>query len=398
MRLLHTNIKRSMRTCAAALLAIGLLAACSHKQIDQPAKLAPIKSTLRVHTIWTASVGGFHPFGLWEGQTAELLLGLGLTVHGNRLFAAGHDGSVAAFNLRSGRELWHVDAHAPLGGGPAVHGNLLVVGATNGQVIAFDAANGKRLWGVRLPAAVISAPAVSARLVAVRTIDGILHALSSKNGHELWEKPQDIPSLTLRGAAVPVITHGLVVSGFPNGKVLAVNATDGSTRWLATVSNPTGRTAIARLADLDGPVAVAGKNVYAVGYHGTVDMLSLKNGHPWWTHKASSFRGVTLGQHAVYISTADRAVEALNRKNGALIWRQAALRYRAVTQPAVSSDGVIVADYQGYVSWMNKRTGAFEARRGTGGVRVSNPPVVVGNEVIVINDLGAITAFRVSPK
>jgi outer membrane protein assembly factor BamB len=398
MRLLHTNIKRSMRTGAAALLAVGLLAACSHKQIDQPAKLAPIKSTLRVRTIWTASVGGFHPFGLWEGQTAELRLGLGLTVHGNRLFAAGHDGVIAAFNVRSGRELWRVDAHAPLGGGPAVHGTLLVVGATDGQVIAFDAATGKRLWGVRLPAAVISAPAVSAHRVAVCTIDGILHVLSSKNGHELWEKPQDIPSLTLRGAAVPVVTHGLVISGFPNGKVLAVDASDGATKWLATVSNPTGRSAIARLADLDGPVAVAGKNVYVVGYHGTVDMLSLKNGHPWWTHKASSFRGVTLGRHALYISTADGAVEALNRKNGALIWRQAALRYRAVTRPALSSDGVIVADYQGYVSWMNKRTGAFEARRGTGGVRVSNPPVVVGNEVIVINDLGAITALRVTPK
>jgi outer membrane protein assembly factor BamB len=95
---------------------------------------------------------------------------------------------------------------------------------------------------------------------------------------------------------------------------------------------------------------------------------------------------------------ADGAVEALNRKNGALIWRQPALRYRGLTRPAVSRYGVIVADYQGYVSWMNKRTGAFAARRGTGGVRVSNPPIVVGNEVIVINDIGDITAFRVAPK
>ena len=89
---------------------------------------------------------------------------------------------------------------------------------------------------------------------------------------------------------------------------------------------------------------------------------------------------------------------ALNRKNGSVIWRQPALRYRAVTQPAVSPDGIIVADYQGYVHWLNKRTGAFEARVETGGVRVSNPPVVIGTEVVVINDVGQITAFRVSPR
>jgi outer membrane protein assembly factor BamB len=135
-----------------------------------------------------------------------------------------------------------------------------------------------------------------------------------------------------------------------------------------------------------------------VGYHGTVDMLALKSGQPWWTHKASSFRGLALGEHAVYLSTEDGTVEALNRKDGALLWHQPALRYRALTAPAVSPEGIVVADFQGYVHWLNKQTGAFEARVESGGVRVSNPPVAIGNEVIVINDVGDITAYRVSPR
>ncbi len=398
---MHTKTKRSMRFWAAALAATWLLAACSHKEVDRPAKLAPIKATLRVRKIWTASVGGFHLFNFWgfgDSKTRALLLGLRLVVQGERLFASGHDGVVAAFNARNGRQLWRTDTHIPFGGGPALYGKLLVLGATDGQVVAFDADNGKMLWKVRLPDAVISSPGVSARLIAVRTIDGVLHALSPKNGHELWETQQHMPSLSLRGAAIPVITDHMVISGFANGKVLAVNESDGSQMWLATVSQPTGRTAIERLADVHGAVIVAGKDVYTVGYHGTVDMLALQSGQPWWSHKASSFRGLALGEHAVYMSTADGAVEALNRKNGAVIWRQPALRFRSLTQPAVSDDAVIVADYQGYVHWLNKRTGAFEARAETGGVRVSNPPVVIGNEVVVINDVGDITAFRVSPR
>ncbi len=401
MRRLQNHTPRSMRFWAAALAATWLLAACSHKQVDQPAKLAPIKSTLRVREIWSASVGGFHLINFWgfgNSKTRALLLGLRLVVQDNRLFASGHDGEVAAFDPRNGHELWHTDTHLPLGGGPAVLGKLLVVGATDGQVIALNADNGKTLWKVRLPDAVISSPGLSPTLVAVRTIDGALHALSTRDGHELWETQQHMPSLALRGAAIPVIAHHMVISGFANGKVLAVNTTDGSQVWLATVSQPTGRTAIERLADVHGAVIVSGKDVYTVGYHGTVDMLALASGQPWWSHKASSFRGLALGAHAVYVSDADGAVVALNRKNGAVIWRQPALRYRAVTQPAVSPDGVVVADYQGYVHWLNKRTGAFEARAETGGIRVSNPPVVIGNEVVVINDVGHITAFRVSPR
>ncbi len=395
---MHTHTHRSIRFRLAAAALACLLAACSHKQADQPAKLAPIKATLRVRKLWSASVGGLHFFGFGEGQTKSLRLGLGLAVQGDRVFASGHGGLVAAFNVRTGRQLWRADTHAPLGGGPAVDGNLLIVGSSDGRVFALDAQTGKPRWSVQLPGAVISPPAVSDTLIAVRTIDGALHALSPRDGHELWETEQEMPSLSLRGAATPVIAGKLVISGFANGTVLAVNAADGSQVWLATVSAPHGRTAIERLADVNGPVIVADKDVYAVGYHGTVDMLALGSGQAWWSHKASSFRGLALGVHAIYMSTEDGAVVALNRTNGAVIWRQPALRYRSLTSPAVSDQGVIVADYQGYVHWLDKQTGTFEARAESGGVRVSNPPVVTGDEVLVVNDVGRITAFRVSPR
>ena len=386
-----------MRLWIAA-AAVALLSACSHKQIDKPAKLTSIKATLRVRRIWSASVGGFHFLGFGDGQTKTLRLGLALAVQGKRVFASGHGGLVAAFNLHTGRRLWETNTRLPLGGGPAVHGGLVVVGGTEGHVVALSASSGKQLWKVALTSAIISPPAVSGHLVAVRTIDGELHALSPSNGKELWETQQEMPSLTLRGAAIPVIAHNMVVSGFANGKVLAVNASDGTQMWVATVSQPHGQTAIERLSDVQGPVIVADKDVYAVGYHGTVDMLALNSGQAWWSHKASSFRGLALGEHAVYMSTADGAVVALNRKNGSVIWRQKALRYRALTAPADSSDGIVVADYQGYVHWLNKRTGAFEARTESGGVRVSNRPIAIGNEVLVINDVGDISAFRVSPR
>jgi outer membrane protein assembly factor BamB len=393
---LQTNTVRSMRFWAVAAAALCLLAACSkNKNPEQPAKLAPIKSTLRVRHLWSASVeSGW--FG--HGAIARLRLGLGLAVQGSEVFASGHGGEVAAFDLVSGHRLWSTATRLPLGGGPAVRGNLVVVGATDGHVMALNAATGKPLWTTLINGSVIAPPAISDTVVAVRSVDGKLRGLSPTDGHELWEAGQDVPSLSLRGTSSPVIAGKLIVCGFDDGRVLAVNAADGTQAWQAIVSAPHGRTEIQRLADVDGPVSVAGKDVYAVGYHGNVSMLAIQNGQAWWSHKASSYRGLALGAHAVYMSTADGQVVALDRANGSVIWRQPALRYRGLTAVAVGDDAVITADFQGYVHFLDKRTGAFVARVRAGRVRISNPPIAEGDEVVVINDAGRISAYRMAPR
>jgi outer membrane protein assembly factor BamB len=387
---LKSNTLRSMRGWAVLAATLCLVAACSKKSPEQPAKLAPIRATLRVQHLWSASVA--------DRGAKRLRLGLGLAVDGDRVFASGHRGEVAAFDLETGRTLWHINTRLPLGGGPAVRGNLVVVGATDGHVVALNAADGRTLWTVLINGAVIAPPAISDNVVAVRSVDGKLRGLSPTDGHELWEAEQDVPSLSLRGTSSPVIAGDLIICGFDNGKVLAVNSGDGSQAWQATVSAPHGRTEIQRLADVDGPVDVAGKDVYAVGYHGDVTMLALESGQTWWAHKASSYRGLALGNDAVYMSTADGDVLALNRSNGSVIWSQPALRYRGLTAVAVGEDAVVTADFQGYVHFLDKRTGAFIARVRSGKLRVSNPPIVEGNEVVVINDGGRISAYRMSPR
>jgi hypothetical protein len=60
-------------------------------------------------------------------------------------------------------------------------------------------------------------------------------------------------------------------------------------------------------------------------------------------------------------------------------------------------NALVTADFQGYVHWLDKATGAIAARISTGKVRVSNAPVVVGNMVLVVNDRGQISALRVTP-
>jgi len=377
---------------AACFAAFAIIVACSKdKSIDQPAKLTPlVNPSLKVQRIWSASVD--------DKKAIALRLGLGVSVADNRVYAAGHRGDLVALDLGTGRVVWRARTRAPLSGGTATGNGLVIIGASDGQLFAFDATDGKSRWKSRLNGEVIAPAAISEHLIALRTVDGKLHALNAADGHELWSQEQAVPRLSLRGTARPVIVGDLVLSGFDNGKVLAVNANDGSVQWEATVTPPHGRTELERLADIDSAVSVAGQDVYAVGFQGRVAMLALDTGQIWWSHESSSYRGLTLDDDAVYVSTSDGEIVALKARTGTEIWRQNALLHRGLSPVAVMDNAVVTADFQGYVHWLDKSTGALIARVQAGKVRVSTAPVVAGNTVVVINDRGHIDAYRVTPE
>jgi len=370
--------------------AVLLLAACSKdKDVDQPAKLTDFNATLKAERVWTATVA--------DKGAKPLRLGLGLAVDGNRVYAAGRKGEVAAFDLQSGRTLWRTKTKLALSGGPGSGAGMVVVGSTFGDLVALNPTTGAVIWKVRLNGEVLSAPAISERLIAIRTVDGKLHALAPKDGAELWATEQQVPRLSLRGTASPVLTGDLVLCGFDNGKVEAVNVSDGSVAWETTISPAHGKTELERMDDVDSTVRVSGTDVYAVGFQGRISMLALDTGQTWWSHDASSFRTIGLDDNAIYISSADGDVVALRRRTGTELWRQKALAHRRLSAAVETDNAIVTADYQGYVHWLDKATGALAARAGTGKVRISNAPVVAGGLVLVVNDTGKITAFRVRP-
>jgi outer membrane protein assembly factor BamB len=373
------------------LLLLAVAACSKDKPIDEPAKLTPVTATLRVVQVWKASVD--------DKKAVPLRLGLSLAVDGNRVYAAGHKGDVMALELASGRLVWRTRLKASLSGGTAVGDGLALIGTSDGQLFALDSGSGARRWSVRVNGEVLAPAAISEHLIALRTVDGKLHALSPEDGHELWAQQEQVPRLSLRGTARPVIAGDLVLCGFDNGKVLAVNTGDGSVQWEAVISPPHGRTELERLVDIDTAVRVAGQDVYTVGFQGKVAMLALDTGQVWWSHDASSYRNLTLDDDTLYMATADGEIAALRTRTGAELWRQKALLYRRITALATVDDvnALVAADFQGFVHFLDKATGALAARVRAGKVRISNTPLVVGNLVLVLNDRGQITAYRVTP-
>ena len=381
-----------MRTWLCLGLAALLLAAgCSKdKDVEPPAALVKFPSTLPVKKIWDAGVGG-------GKKQARLRLGLGPAVDQGLVFAASHKGEVLAVALDKGRRVWRKNLRLPLSAGPSAGFGMVVVGSSKGNVVALDEATGRELWRVRVNSELLSGPAISEKVVVLRSVDGRLRGLDSRSGKELWSVEQQVPRLSLRGTATPVIAKDAAISGFDDGKLVAVNLNTGDTLWDATIAAAHGRTELDRLVDIDSSVRVVGDSVFATGYHGRTAQLALESGQIWWAHEMSSEHGLTADADNVYVSQADGVVVALRARDGSEVWRNDKMKWRGLSAPVLTDTAVVVGDYQGYVHWLDKNTGVLVARTRDSKYRISNAPVAVDDTVVILSDGGELAAFRATP-
>ena len=368
---------------------LGLLAACSkEKDVEPPAKLIDFNATLAVERLWSLRTGG----------DEVLRLALAPVSDGERVFVAGSSGDVTAASLANGRSLWRTRLDTAVSAGPAQGEGLVTVGTPKGMVIALDAETGAERWRSRAGGEVLARPAVGAGRVVAHTADGRVVGLAAADGRELWMYEQPVPRLTLRGSAPPVIDGDVVFAAFDNGKVVALSLKEGDVLWSATVAAPGGRTELERLVDIDSPVKVAGEDVFVVGFQGRAAMLARTTGQIWWGREQSSHRGLAIDDDALYVATADGVVVALSRRDGSERWRQDVLARRGLSAPAVDGDAIVLADFQGYLHWLDRGTGELLARSSTDGKRVTNTPVVVEGVVLVQTDAGGVYALRSRPR
>jgi outer membrane protein assembly factor BamB len=372
---------------AACVLALG---ACSKdKDAEPPAALVDLDAKLAIERVWSAGLGG---------KDRALRLALAPEVAGDRVYAAGPGGDVYAFDATTGRTVWRRKTDLELSAGPAAGHGLVAVGTSDGHLVALDAATGATRWDARLTGEVLAKPAVSETAVVVRTVDGHVRALAPDNGRELWSDDEAVPRLSLRGTAAPAIAGDTVVCGFDNGKVAAYALGNGDVLWETAVTPPRGRTELERLVDIDGAVHVSGRDVFAVGFQGRAAMLALDSGQIWWARDLSSYRGLALDGETLYVTGSNSVVQAVRRRDGTPVWSTDKLIRRGLTAPAVDGDTVVVADFEGYVHWLDRASGELLGRYEVGGKRFTNAPVAANGLVYVQNDDGKLVALRATPR
>ena len=381
-----------MRRLLLWLLPLLFVSGCSwftgeEDNAEPPAELKPFERRVNLVSLWRRRIG--------TGNADEYLK-LRPAVAGGRVFAADHSGRVAAFGARDGKRLWATQTGLSISGGVGVGEGLVVVGSNEADVVALAQEDGRILWRSRVTSEVLAPPAVAGGMVVVQSVDGNLAGLDAGTGERKWVFDRSVPVLSLRGTSTPVVAGDLVISGLASGKLVGLELKRGIPLWEMVVAVPRGRSELDRMVDIDSPPGIEGAFIYTVSYHGRVAAIDGSSGRMVWARDMSSAAGLGVDFAQVYVTDDQSHVWALNRRNGATMWKQEALAHRALTAPVPFGEYVLLGDFEGYLHALSRIDGDIVGR-----VRVNeesgilSPPLVVDDIVYVFDNGGTLTAYRV---
>lgn len=381
-----------MRTLLA-LSAAALLAGCSTmEKINpvnwfssapkvKPAELQPISPSATLAPLWQSSVGSAGGYVFTPA------------VVGASVYAAAQDGTIARYD--NGGQVWRISAGQPISGGVGSDGRLVAVATAKGEVLAFDS-SGKPKWAARVTSEVLAAPQFAEDLVLVRSGDNRVFALDAADGKRKWVYQRSTPALSLRSNVGVTVAGKAALAGFPGGKLVAIALNNGAAIWEATVALPKGATELERVSDVTSAPVVAGREVCAAAYQGRVSCFDLASGNHLWSRDVSSAAGIDVDARNVYVSDDKGAVHALDRANGATLWKQDKLFMRQLSRPIALANHVAVGDYQGVVHLLRRDTGAFAARSSTDSSGIAAEPVRVERGFLMQTRNGGLYALTVN--
>jgi outer membrane protein assembly factor BamB len=332
-----------------ALVASVFLLACSSQdtksealaeKVDSgPAELISFDETVDIDVVWRRSLG--------KGSGAKNIR-LRPEQNGDNVYAADYNGQLWALELASGDKIWLRKFDQKITSGVVVAENDLYIATEDGLLHSIAKSSGEIQWSQPLSSESIAPVVVDETQVYIRTIDGHLTAFERRGGKQNWTYEAALPVLTVHGTGSPVLVQNLVVTGFANGKLVALDRELGIPRWNKRLAIPQGRSELERLVDLDGTPLVEEGIVYATAYHGKLSAIGY-DGKTQWETELSSYFGPALGLGNLYITRDDDHVQAYDQVNGASVWSQSALQGRFLNQPVKYGNYIVVADFEGYV-------------------------------------------------
>jgi len=374
---------------AAISITLGAFAAsgCASKTPrPEPAKLQSVEVIQEAKVRWSADAGD---------SSIRDAVKLSPYVTEEFLFSVDAKGLVSAFEVESGDLSWTTELGKNVTAGVGGDDKSLFVATANGEVFAISQLHGGTLWSSDVSSEVIAAPVAGRDYVVVRSIDGKVYALDKNSGVRRWIYTYSVPALSIHGNGRPLVVADGVLVGLDNGRLVALQQSDGQVVWEIELGNGSGRSEVEKLNDLDADIQIIEPYIYAVNYQGSLAQINPSIGQTTWTAEVSSVAGLTATQSLVFVTDEFDVVHAFNRDNGEPLWAQDSLSNRRLTGPVVYKTGtVIVGDVEGYLHILSIEDGSIIGRVKTGIGEIAGRPVLRDDTVYVQGRSGRIAAVQ----
>ena len=249
----------------------------------------------------------------------------------------GHSGKrFEAVRLADGTRLWTIDLAGGVHTTAAYDDGVLVFGDDHGVVTAVDL-QGKVRWTFDASYPIVSSPLIAEGKVYVGVSDQNLFCLDVVTGAPVWQYGRQPPRRRGLWRALGLCYgEGKVFVGFADGALVALDAALGRVLWRQEIGGPQ------LFGDVAAGPSFAGGAVFAAAFGGPAVSLDAASGDPLWRAEVEGASGFAVGDATVYLGTADGAVVALGRDDGALRW-QRALDGGVAAPPVLAGDALVTA-------------------------------------------------------
>lgn len=385
---MQNNVSRHMLRSAILAISVFALAGCSmfsskNPRYD-PVELTEYPAGVSATVAWSVSIGSGGGFGFVP------------VVVGDAVYAAAPNGKVSKVDLGSGGVQWQRDVDMDLSAGVGSDGNTTAVAAQDGTVIALDD-QGAEKWRTKATSAVNIPPVVGAGVVVVRSSDYRIQAFNETSGELLWNLQRPGPALALKTNMQMGIVDGLLITGLPNGRLMAIDTRNGNVQWEGTISVSQGATDLERISDVVGTPQIQGPLLCGVTYQGRMVCFDIsRGGQPVWEQTFSSSTGMTTDSQQAYAANQRDAVYSFSLADGREIWKQEGLRNRRLSSPAVVPPALAVGDFEGYVHFLSRTDGHLLGRIQVGGDAIISPLVATSRGVLVQTSNGNLVLVGVN--
>lgn len=346
----------------------------------EPAELVDIAPSVKIAKIWSVGVGkGEGRLGVQQGPA----------VADGRVYAAAAEGEVHAYDLQTGRQIWEYKPEKTRGG-EAAQPDQVADEPTAGEEetkaakrarkeaekLAKKAAKQKIEWRFS------GGPGAGDGLVVVGTLDGRVIALDASNGTEKWRAR--VPNEVI---TAPAVGQGMVLVRSNDGRVTALDAASGERRWFWTSELPS------LTVRGNAPVTLGPSVVFVGNDDGTVTALSLNDGRPAWSLPIANPEGRTelermadvdgspvLDGTSLFATSFKGQTVAIEGPSGRPLWRK---DHGGAGGMGVTSSYVVVSDNAGTVWGLDRYTGNASWSNPALARRSLSAPTIHGDYAVV---------------
>jgi len=387
---------------AIALPAQVANAAWTHRQGENGARPQHPALAASPQLVWSAPIG--------QGDGRRVRLQTDPVAAGGLVFTLDAGARVQATAANGGavwsRDLTPAGQRSPnaSGGGLAVSGNRLYVTSVYGFVASLDAATGEEVWRHRFDAPVTGAPAIAGDRVLVSAADSTLWAIDTANGRVDWSIAGARSGTLLARGPAPAVSGDLAIMPTGAGELLGVRRASGGIVWDTAVVGRRPGAAYAEISAISGDPVVDGGRVYAANQSGRVMALNARDGTQIWSAREAAYGPVWPVGGSVFIVSDENRLMRLDAGDGSPIW--------AVDLPLYTTDrprsraeifpqhGPILAGGRIWISTGDGLLRGFDPTSGNEVTRLNVPggaaaaPIVAGGTLYVLGRTGALHAYR----